>query len=86
MNIQYAFDLEDCAPMNAPLLPEVLLGVDASAEPQLPLATEGVLRYVWEGRYGAMLIEVRDGETYVNGQRVERYTPPAPAARDDPPR
>ena len=57
--------------MNAPLLPEVLLGIDASAEPQLPLATEGVLRYVWEGRFGAMLIEVRDGVAYVNGQRVE---------------
>jgi hypothetical protein len=45
--------------MNAPLLPEVLLGVDVFEEPQLPLATEGVQRYVWESRFGAMLIEVR---------------------------
>ena len=57
--------------MNAPLLPEVLLGVDAFDEPQLPLATEGVQRYVWESRFGAMLIEVRQGNAYVNGQRVD---------------
>lgn len=57
--------------MNAPLLPEVLLGVDASSEPQLPLATEGVQRYVWQSRFGSMLIEVRGGVAFVNGQRVE---------------
>lgn len=59
--------------MNAPLLPEVLLGVDSSTEPQLPLETEGVPRYVWEGRFGAMLIEVRDGVAYVNGEKVEPF-------------
>ena len=59
--------------MNAPLLPEVLLGVDTSAEPLLPLETEGVLRYVWESRYGPMLIEVRDGVAHVNGQKVEPF-------------
>jgi len=32
---------------------------------------------VWEGRFGAMLIEVRDGVAYVNGQRVDPC--PAPA-------
>jgi hypothetical protein len=57
--------------MNAPLLPEVLLGVDAFDEPRLPLATEGVQRYVWESRFGVMLIEVREGSAYVNGQRVD---------------
>lgn len=57
--------------MNASLLPEVLLGVDVSQEPRLPLATEGVQRYVWESRFGAMLIEVREGSAYVNGQRVD---------------
>lgn len=57
--------------MNAPLLPEVLLGVDVFEEPQLPLATEGVQRYVWESRFGVMLIEVREGSAYVNGQRVD---------------
>jgi len=59
--------------MNAPLLPEVLLGIDSSQEPQLPLASEGVLRYVWESRFGAMLIEVKDGAVFVNGQAVEPY-------------
>ena len=67
--------------MNAPLLPEVLLGIDSSLEPQLPLAAEGVQRYVWEGRFGAMLIEVKDGEAFVNGQRVEPHRPPAPDVR-----
>lgn len=57
--------------MNAPLLPEVLLGIDTSLEPLLPLETEGVLRYVWEGRFGAILIEVRDGVVSVNGAPVE---------------
>lgn len=57
--------------MNAPLLPEVTLGLGPSAEPELPLATEGVQRYVWHSRFGAMLIEVVDGVAYVNGQAVE---------------
>jgi hypothetical protein len=64
--------------MNAPLLPEVLLGVDVSQEPRLPLATEGVQRYVWERWFGAMLIEVRDGSAYVNGQRVVPLEFPVP--------
>jgi hypothetical protein len=57
--------------MNAPLLPEILLGIDSSQEPQLPFVAEGVQRYVWEGRFGPMLIEVKQGVAYVNGQRVE---------------
>lgn len=60
--------------MNAPLLPEVFLGIDTSIDPPLPFATEGVQRYVWESRFGTMLIEVRDGVTYVNGSRVEPFT------------
>jgi hypothetical protein len=60
--------------MNAPLLPEVLRLRESSPQDALPLATEGVQRYVWESRFGAMLIEVVDGVAYVNGQRVE---PPA---------
>jgi hypothetical protein len=66
--------------MNAPLLPEVLLGIDSSQEPQLPLACEGVLRYVRQGRFGAMLIEVKDGVALVNGQRVEPHVAPAQPA------
>jgi len=64
--------------MNAPLLPEVRLGVDSFEEPQLPLATEGVQRYVWESRFGAMLIEVSEGSAYVNGQRVDPLEFPVP--------
>lgn len=56
--------------MNAPLLPEVLVGCHGDAEPSLPLASEGVLRYVWNSAFGPMLIEVFDGAAFVNGQRV----------------
>jgi hypothetical protein len=64
MHIQYST-------MNAPLHPEVLRPHEASPQEALPLVTEGVQRYVWEGRFGAMLIEVVDGIAYVNGERVE---------------
>lgn len=57
--------------MNAPnLLPEVLLSAQPADQPTLPLAREGVQGYVWNSAYGPMLIEVRDGVAYVNGQRV----------------
>jgi len=39
---------------------------------ELPLAAEGVLRYVWNNRWGSMLIEVREGRVFVNGGLVER--------------
>ena len=58
--------------MNAPLYREVLLPA-SSHDPQLPLATEGVLRYVWESRYGTMLIEVAGDQVYVSGALVERH-------------
>ena len=61
--------------MNAPLLPEVLVRRSASPQGDLPLAAEGVLRYLWEGRFGPMLIEVRDGQAFVNGQVVKRAEP-----------
>jgi hypothetical protein len=58
--------------MNAPnlLLPELLLDTQPSDQPILDLASESVQRYVWQGAYGAMLIEVRDGIAFVNGHRV----------------
>ena len=56
--------------MNAPLLPEVLLNRAANPQTELPLATEGVLRYLWEGKFGSMLIEVRNGKVFVNGDAV----------------
>lgn len=57
--------------MNARLLPEVLSRKAGTPQQELPLATADVLRYVWESRYGPMLIEVRDGRVYVNGDWVE---------------
>jgi hypothetical protein len=59
--------------MNAtdlPALPEVLLGPHPTDQPGLGLASEGVQRYIWRSAFGAMLIEVKDGAAYVNGQRV----------------
>lgn len=60
--------------LNAPLRPEVLLRAGDLPQAPLPLATEGVQRYVWDGRFGPMLVEVVGEAIYVNGQRVE----PAP--------
>ena len=57
--------------MNAPVFPEVLLRINEHGT-NLPLATAGVLRYVWESRYGEILIEVVCDEIFVNGSRVER--------------
>jgi len=56
--------------MNAPLLPEVLMGPQPADQPSLALETEGVQRYVWQSAFGPMLIEVRDGAAFVNGKRV----------------
>jgi hypothetical protein len=57
--------------MNAPLNTEVLLRPGSGRQAEMQLASESVLRYVWEGRFGTMLIEVRDGQVYVNGALVE---------------
>jgi hypothetical protein len=57
--------------MNAPLLPEILTLRDDIGQTELSLAAEGVLRYVWEHRWGSMLIEVKDGRVFVNGGLVE---------------
>jgi hypothetical protein len=63
--------------MNAPLLLEVLSRREMSPQVELLLAAEGTLRYVWEGRFGTMLIEVRDGHAYVDGRAVEPAQPNA---------
>ncbi len=60
--------------MNAPAFPEVLLRrakAEVVLEPELNLATEGVLRYVWESRFGPILIEVIGDEVFVNQERVD---------------
>ena len=54
--------------MNAPLLPEVLmppLTVDPCAS-----AAESIPPAIWQSAFGPILIEVRDGAAYVNGNRV----------------
>lgn len=56
--------------MSAPLYPEVLLRSDGDQQPLLPLTTDGVARWVWESRFGSMLIEVVDDSVYVNGAKV----------------
>ena len=56
--------------MNAPVFAEVLVRRADDPQIDLPLAAEDVLRCVWEGRFGTMLIEVRDGRACVNGQAV----------------
>lgn len=63
--------------MNAPLRPQVLLRPAATPQQDLTLDTAGVLRVVWEHRFGAMLIEVEGGRVFVNGQPVEPAEPPA---------
>lgn len=59
--------------MNAPLLPEILRRENPSDQVELPLAADGVQRFVWEGRWGAMLIEVVGDRVSVNGQPVEPF-------------
>ena len=67
--------------VDAALLSEVLLRKRPSTQGDVPLAANGVLRYVWESRFGPMLIEVRESKAYVNGQVVE---PSAPGTSDGP--
>ena len=55
---------------------EVLLRSDVDGQVPLPLASEGVLRYVWESRYGTILVEVAGEDVFVNGQRVEPHAAP----------
>jgi hypothetical protein len=57
--------------VNAPLLSEILVRRGEDPQVELPLAAEGVLRYVWESCFGSMLIEVKGGRSYVNGQAIE---------------
>ena len=61
--------------MNAPVYPEVLLRRQ-DADIELPLATEGVRRYLWESRYGDILIEVIGEAIFVNGSKVVRFEGP----------
>lgn len=62
--------------MNAAVSAEVLLRRSHDGQAALPLAAPGVQRWVWESRYGTMLIEVIRDQIFVNGQRVELHTEP----------
>ncbi|MCW5634031.1 MAG: hypothetical protein KIT17_11920 [Rubrivivax sp.] len=55
-----------------PPFSEVVIGGAEDAQPPLPLASDGVLRWLWHSRFGDMLIEVIGNEVFVNGQRVAR--------------
>ena len=57
--------------MSGPHLPEMVCGARAPPQAAFPLSCEGVQRFVWQMSHGRILVEVRDGCTYVNGQRVE---------------
>lgn len=46
----------------------------AGADP--PAAADGASRWLWHSRFGSMLIEVVDGDVFVNGQRVQPHAPP----------
>lgn len=55
---------------------DVVVGRADDAQPPLPLASDGVLRWLWRGRFGEMLIEVIGDEVFVNGRRVQRHQAP----------
>jgi hypothetical protein len=57
------------------LVPEFVVGHSDDAQPLLPLASNGILRWVWQCRYGAMLIEVIGDDVFVNGRRVLPHAP-----------
>lgn len=61
--------------MNAPIVPERLLLGEQTPQLPLPLARAGVLRWIWEGRFGTVLIEVEGDEIRVDGKRVEPHVP-----------
>jgi hypothetical protein len=61
--------------MNAPAFLELRPAPPDDGQRALPLATQGIQRYVWDSRFGSILIEVVGDQTFVNGVRVE----PAPA-------
>ncbi len=63
--------------MNKKPTTEILLRATDDAQSELPLVVEGVQRYVWEGKFGSMLIEIEDDRVFVNGQQVELMPPSA---------
>jgi hypothetical protein len=72
MNVQlfYPLELHPGHAMNAPLSPDTLMSTHAADQAALAFASDGVQRDVWHSAFGPMLIEVRDGAAFVNGERV----------------
>lgn len=58
-----------------PTRPEVVVGPVDATQPELPLASAGVQRWLWHGKFGPMLIEVVGERVFVNGQPVEPHRP-----------
>ena len=52
---------------NTSVYPEIRPKPVDSDQVSLPLVTERVLRYVWERKFGTILIEVVGDKTFVNG-------------------
>ena len=65
------------APLAAPgsFQPDVVLDPEEQIEPSLPLGSDGVRRWVWHSRHGAILIEAVGSDVFVNGERVEPHAP-----------
>ena len=70
--------------MNGPALLERLARSDAAKDTDLQGVVGGALNYVWEGRFGSMLIEVKAGLPYVNGEVVERVVAGKPQPVSEP--
>lgn len=64
--------------MNAFTHPDVFIRSEPTPQMDLPLAADGVQRHVWQGRFGVMLIEVRDGQIFVDGSLVTPAEGPKP--------
>lgn len=58
---------------SVPLAIDVVVGQTDNAQPSLPLASDGVRRWVWQSKFGAILIEVDGPDVFINGQRVEPH-------------
>jgi hypothetical protein len=54
----------------ASLAIDVVVGQSDNAQPSLPLASDGVSRWVWQSKFGAILIEVDGPDVFINGQCV----------------
>lgn len=57
--------------MSGTVHPERIVGAGDTEQGALPLETDGVQRVVWKLAQCDILIEVKDGLVYVNGDAVE---------------